>query len=251
MSNPALLSQVVRHTRLMRPVRALSQTAAACAVGLLLAGSATAAVTFSFDEGANGAVGKYNQNAGNMFSATVDGLTMQVFTGLYETEGGFSTDIDCADGSCGADRRILRKADNGLGVQGKADPIGDIDGESGNDLMSFVFDVPVILKSVVFRKVDADDRVDLVVDGVLTQDEVDIHGFTPFTDFGDVLGSIFGFGADDDTDAFRIASLVVEKTGGTTGDDVGLAPAPLPAAGILLLGALGGLGYAARRRKAG
>jgi len=56
----------------------------------------------------------------------------------------------------------------------------------------------------------------------------------------DWTGSMFGIGARQNDDGFRISGLSFEH----------VAPIPLPAGGVLLLTALGGLGIAARRRKA-
>lgn len=57
-----------------------------------------------------------------------------------------------------------------------------------------------------------------------------------YTLSGGLISSSFGIGASGKYDAFKITSITV-------------AAVPVPAAGFLLLGALGGLGLAARRRK--
>lgn len=56
-----------------------------------------------------------------------------------------------------------------------------------------------------------------------------------------LMGSILGIGSDHHSDQFKIKKIKVSY------DDV--APVPLPASGLLLLGAMGGFGLMRRRTK--
>lgn len=60
-----------------------------------------------------------------------------------------------------------------------------------------------------------------------------------------------GFTFDGEFDAVRIADLTPIEVGGVGGfdaDSVRVSPIPLPAGGVLLLSALGGLAVARRKR---
>lgn len=160
---------------------------------------------------------------------SVDGVTATVWGGAYRdlpnpdtiTNAFVSTDWVVEGGS-------------GLGIdRGRFDG-GNIDGSFGNDLITFVFDTVMNFSSVTFGNWGSSDSFDLFVDGVLVAPEERTTA-TGTYDFMNLQGSSISFGADAWNDRYRVASLDV-------------APVPLPAAGFLLLGALGGA-FAMRRKK--
>jgi len=123
-------------------------------------------------------------------------------------------------------------------------------GEVGasDEMVVFMFSEMVRLVSVSFTGFDDnDDFVFRMLDPLGSYlPDLDANGddngnATPSYMFADDwTGSMFGIGARQNDDGFRISGLSFEH----------VAPIPLPAGGVLLLTALGGLGIAARRRKA-
>ena len=207
----------------------------------LLALPASAAIEFDFTGGNLGANGQYD----GTYSATVGGLTVSVFAGIYGSNAGpdFIVDANCADGGCGAFDRVVQKTASGLGID---DPAGfpdtdgpDVDGSVGNDLITFVFNKVVKFSSALFSQVDGNDDFDIFVDGALVAEDVGIAGNNPYdlSSFIPSSGTSISFGADGTFDNFRVASITV-------------SPVPLPAASLLLLTALGGAAMAYRRRRA-
>ncbi|WP_243641955.1 VPLPA-CTERM sorting domain-containing protein [Rhodovulum steppense] len=123
-----------------------------------------------------------------------------------------------------------------------------VDGTGKNEVVKFLFDKMVTLVSVTFSYVDQSDKFSF---GLLTD-----SGYTHISD-GQTIGNwfyetytfqqtwtsdLFGIGAINDKTQFKIKSITVAYD---TPEVV-----PLPAAGWLLLGGLGGLAALKRRRKA-
>lgn len=206
------------------------------AVAVVMALPASAA-TFDFMDGSLGGNGGYTSG----YSATVDGVTVDVTAGRYRSNWRDDSivDADCADGGCGGwSNRIVTKNDNGLGIgagAGGLDLLSQVDGFFGNDLITFTFDSVVDFGSIFFTDVDGNDDFDLFVDGALVSEDVNIASSNPF--FGTLSGTSFSFGADGSFDNFRVGGI-----------SVNIAAVPLPATGLLLLAGLGGLGFARRRK---
>lgn len=189
-----------------------------------------AAATFGFQRGSLGANGAYN----GTYSASVDGVTLNATAGRYGNDT--IIDTDCSNGGCGYLFRQVRKSNSGMGVSGFFDG-SSIDGNFGNDLLTFTFDRVVDFGQILFSGVDANDDFDVFVDGALVLADVNIAQANPF-DLSSLLpatGSSISFGADGRFDNFRIAAISVSAV-------------PLPASALLLLAGVGGLG-AMRRRK--
>lgn len=133
----------------------------------------------------------------------------------------------------------------GYGVDGKPDVFGGpdrIDSQPGYETLIVTFDWAVRLVEFALGNFEGNDDYDYQINGgvwnvlqTLNPATVDTNYVTTFA----IRASRTGGLRDGDVanDEFTLASLTV-------------APVPVPAAGILLLTALGGLGVAARRRKA-
>ena len=160
---------------------------------------------------------------------SVGGVTATVWGGYYRDNPNPDTIVDAFVSTGWVDEDSA-----GLGIdRGRLDG-GQVDGSFGNDLITFVFDSVMNFSSVTFGNWGRTDSFDLFVDGALVAPEERMTA-TGTYDFLNLQGSSISFGADAGDDRYRIASLDV-------------APVPLPASGLLLLGALGGA-FAMRRKK--
>lgn len=189
---------------------------AAVAAVTLSVGAAQAATTFEFDTA--------DTNVTSL-ALSLDGITATVTPGC--------SDFIASVVSC----EITREAD-GLGVYTDRkkklfdDTDGDVDGQGGVEWLTFIFDAPVKLGQIIFGDADGNDDWDIWVDGTKIANDVDNNPF----EFNWVEATTLKVGADGLNDSWRVSSLTV-------------APIPLPAGGVLLLTALGGLGLAARSRR--
>ncbi len=221
-------------------MHSLVKKLAAVAVATLMAVPAMAATTtFDFRNGGLLGNGSYDGN----YAATVDQLTVSVTAGRYRAPAGAPNDSiidsDCSDGGCGYfGDRYVRQVNSGIGIAGRFDG-SSIDGNYGNDLITFAFDRVIDFTRVVFTGVDWNDRFDVFVDGNLVQEEIRIAGNNPFSlaSLAISSGQSISFGADGRFDNFRVGAIQVSSV-------------PLPAGALLLLSGLFGLGVMRRRRAA-
>lgn len=253
---------------------------ATCAAGMIIAGTAGAAIydiDFSGDQvpqsalvfgdaGGSGVdltvqASDFAYNEGNLtnywnqsLNAGVGGFTQdELYAGL--NVGRYSSGLGVCSGSvtqsgfyCSEDISSI----DGYGTD-IARTVGGstlaATGEVGasDEMVVFMFSEMVRLVSVSFTGFDSNDQfVFRVLDPLGTYlTDLDANGAddansTPTYMFGDDwTGTMFGIGARQNDDEFRISGLSFEY----------VAPIPLPAGGVLLLTALGGLALA-RRRKA-
>lgn len=236
----------------------MTRLAAFFTVALLSAPAATAA-TYTFDFTTEGRGWQEDFTVG----ATGGGATLGVSGGRFTDDSNgrpiYTSDARVATW-VGAGLGVCNKYDDEGRQQGCEDEQHEIDGLGYNDLAIFdvIGDGVYELVSVAFGYVDSNDDFDFFLniagDGIgLLRDmaDVDIPGSGLYTFApGTLVTSTFGIGADGGScdrngrncvgDNFKIREITLRE----------VAPIPLPAAGFLLLGALGALGVAARRRKA-
>ncbi|MBL3568820.1 VPLPA-CTERM sorting domain-containing protein [Rhodovulum visakhapatnamense] len=198
-------------------------TYAAAAAAVVLGAGAASAATFDFK----------TMSLDSSHQLTVDGVTVTAYAGVYRDFPNPDTIVqtDCSTTSS-CDRSVYQ-GDHGLGVTGFLDgPY--IDGFLGNDLLTLSFSQTVDFSAVLFSFWGNSDSFDLFVDGTLVSPE-ERSGPNPYPLSG-LRGTSISFGADAMDDSYKLASITV-------------APVPLPAAGLMLLGGLGGLAAVGRRKK--
>lgn len=133
----------------------------------------------------------------------------------------------------------------GLGVLSHRGDSHQVDGANRNDIVKFTFDYEVILEAVTFSYVDRNDEFSFAtVDGgplgvIARNVNIPGTGFGTYTFNNIWQGTMFGIGAWDDSDNFKIKALHYSKVN----------TVPLPASVLLLGSALGFVGFASRRRK--
>jgi len=201
--------------------------AAAFAASILVAPAASAATMFDFTG--------LSPSSTSLYEDTQDGISLDV-TGERRDDGVFI--FPCV--AFGAAN--VTTASDGLGVgansgacAGNVDS-AELDGQI-DEILQFSFDQDVRLISIGFNAIDDDDPYNIFVDSgsgftsVATGALDNPYVFSPF-----LTGNTLRIGATDNASAFRVTNLTI-------------AAVPLPAGGLLLLGALGGLGALRRRKK--
>jgi hypothetical protein len=198
-----------------------SKLVAAAAFALSLSISAASAATVFNLGGASAVAGS--------FSTTVDGITV---TATGERRDGVA--------SCGflcvttffQPENLSREA-NGLGVKGGGLNLDSpaLDGQI-DERMTFDFGKKVRLISISFSEFDSNDPYNVLVD--MVQVATDSFG-NPFLFAANTVGQLLRIDVTSNSSAFRVSSITVQAI-------------PLPAGGLLLIGALGGLALLRKRR---
>ncbi|MEP0961992.1 MAG: VPLPA-CTERM sorting domain-containing protein [Roseobacter sp.] len=166
---------------------------------------------------------------------TVDGISVTALAGIYQDRpfSGADSDaivnLDCSTTFLCFDS--VTDNQNGLGLSGGPDSL-DGNGLIFDELLTLQFSESVRIVNVTFSNFGASDSYDLFTDGTLFPPEE--RTASPFEPVNLTIASSISFGADAFDDRFRVRSITVEAV-------------PLPASGLLLLGAFGG--FAAMRRR--
>lgn len=210
----------------------IKQTACAAIAAVTLSVGAASAATYTVDLSGNAGLTSpitYTNAGGSGISVTAAAFEFNDNTGALEGP------------------LKLGQYSNGLGVcsdvdEGYCDENHEVDGLETDEMVRFTFDQTIKLLSVAFSYVDSNDDFAFKFFDPAGQyyNALDINNSGSYTFSQTWTGTQFGIGAQGWNDNFKIKSLTFDY----------VAPIPLPAGGILLLTALGGLGVAARRRKA-
>ena len=176
------------------------------------------------------------------YEFVVDGVKLTVTAGTFTSTGGVTTNFD--------DR--VGQYSNGLGATTSRYDAHFVDGYNGNDILVFAFDRKVSFESIRFTYVDFNDDFHFFVspDGTAAN-LADVSGtsgypvsstytFTPPL----WMGTVFGIGAKDANDEFKVKKVTVSVVKPPHKVPV---PAALPilAGGLVMLAAVG-----RRRRRA-
>lgn len=133
----------------------------------------------------------------------------------------------------------------GLGVTSHSGDSHQVDGANRNDIVKFTFDHEVILEAVTFSLVDGNDEFSFATMdggplGVIARNvNIPGSGVGTYTFNSIWQGTMFGIGAWDSSDNFKIKALHYSKVN----------VVPLPASVLLLGSAIGFAGFFGRRRK--
>ncbi len=211
----------------LNSLKAIAMATALSAAALI--GSAATASTVSLTTGGD-ATGSGSPTG----SFSSGGISGSIAAGCGYT--GF--DVNCTGGGGAFTTPTITIGTAGMGVASVNDTNNQLDATNNDEFLTFTFTSAVNLFGIDFSLFGIGDSYDLLINGTLyassqTTDPwaTEIDNVTSFTI------------ASTGTGTFRIGSFDVEASSGAS-------TVPLPATGLLLMGALGGLGLSRRRRKA-
>ncbi|MEM8654761.1 MAG: VPLPA-CTERM sorting domain-containing protein [Pseudomonadota bacterium] len=234
--------------------------------------SSAATIQATFDLAASPGSSAYG-NQGNSFTLIESGLSAE-FKGNSFSSVGIDQSRNMITSATVRNGNIHRWRSGAGVVNSRSDNSHTVDGSGWKDYVEIAFSQDVMLSEVKFSyfsatqvertcswywswatcdntRVDDDDfrwMYDSSEDGKLgVGDWISANeNANPFRDFDSVTASVFGFGAFEWNDDWKLKKVTV-----TFDDSIGNEPpaVPLPAGGALLVGAIGGLAML-RRRKA-
>jgi len=176
---------------------------------------------------------------GRSFSFAADGLSLTV-GGALITGDGLSP------------YGLVGSWSTGLGLRTGQRDSHLVDGSGWGEALMFSFSEEVLLSSVTLSYADRDDDVTLFADlagGFGEAGRFRLSGFSSIETLtlnDPVLGSLFGVGAGDSNDEFKIRSITVARVEPPLDPPAAI---PLPAAAALLAPALAALALIGRRRR--
>ncbi|MGC1430560.1 MAG: hypothetical protein WA822_18385 [Albidovulum sp.] len=201
-------------------------------LGLALAvvaatGSDAATVTFDFTGS--------NSGVQNSLTYSNQGVGLTITGAVYD---------DSFNANITGSANVGSYAGNGIGVTAPGDNSGQIDGRGSNDMAIFSFDRAVTLESVQFSSLanNQTEYFDFFSSdtGNPLKEVFDLIATASYSFNTPTTANNFGIGAYYSFSGYYISGLTVSY--------VATVPVPLPAGGLLLLGALGALRISRRRK---
>lgn len=242
----------------------------------LMAGSASATTTATFDLSAPWSSSSYG-NQGHSFSLTDGGLTA-TFSGNSFSSIGIDSSTNTITSATVQNGDVGRWS-TGAGIQNsRSDSSHAVDGYGWADFFEISFSQDVTMHEVEFSYFHADQTYkkcsysfrsgyrcrdktvagiddfkwmyDLSGDGALGVGDYisENQSANPFTAFGGVTSNVFGFGAFDHNDDWKLKEITVKYDDAPGGPGTP-PPVPLPAGGVLLVGGLAAFAGLRRRKK--
>lgn len=215
---------------------------------LALSAPAAMAATATFDLSLSPGQSTNHAALPSSFDLTEGGLTATFSAGSFTayTAPITGTNRTFTAATFAPDPRIGRYESGAGVVNAFTDNDHQVDGSGYADFILIDFGQAVTITSISFGLFGFNDDFRWMYDSN-NDGSIGVGDFlsflqddNPFSNFGGVTSGLFAIGAFDSDDEWKLRTVSIEYT----------APVPLPAGGLLLLTALGGVAALRRRRKA-